>query len=166
MNIFFIFPELGYLQSSVHILARPSSHKYASMGSNPFISTYSRRSNFFFSRRSGVLMYRCTRRSECQFEYRFLGMHLKLSIKNIPSPPLPEFGLAMNVNLGCCSIYASRAPASSGSKKLIGENPNCLSKVFRILLVIEQKTFFLHKYSTKGYLFQQNLFLATLLKSL
>lgn len=60
-------------------------------------------------------------------------------------------------------MYSSKAPASSGNKKLIGENENSLSNVFRILVVMEQKTFFLAKYSTIGYLLYQNLFLLHLL---
>jgi hypothetical protein len=71
---------------------------------------------------------------------------------NIPSPPFPLDGLAINVNLGCYFIYASKLSASSGSKKLLGQNLNSFSKVLLILLVIEQNTFFLAKYSILGYL--------------
>ena len=60
-------------------------------------------------------------------------------------------------------MYSSNAPASSGSRKLMGENENSLSNVLRILDVIEQKTFFLAKYSTMGYRLYQNLFLLHLL---
>ena len=81
----------------------------------------------------------------------------------MPSPPLPELGLAMKVNFGWACMYDSSWPASSGSKKLIGLKLNYFSNVFRIRLVTEQKTFFLAMYSIIGYLLYQNLFLATLL---
>jgi hypothetical protein len=47
--------------------------------------------------------------------HKFFGILLNLSIKKIPSPPFPEFGLHININLGCCSIYYSSCTASSGS---------------------------------------------------
>lgn len=95
-------------------------------------------------------MYLYINKSEWLSLHKFLGIYLNLSIKNIPSPPFPELGLQINVNFGCCSMYISRFVASSGRRKEIGEKPNYLSKVLRILFVTEQKTFLRAKYSTMG----------------
>lgn len=81
-------------------------------------------------------------------------MSLNLSIRKMPSPPFPEFGLQMKVNFGCSYMYDCKEWVSSGSWKLIGENPNYFSKVLRILFVIRQNTFLRAKYSRQGYLFQ------------
>lgn len=150
--MFFIFWGFGWRYSLVQKRANPSSHKYASIGSKLLIKTYNLKSNFFLSIKIGVFIYLYIKRSEWWSLQRFLGIYLNLSIRNIPSPPLPEFGLHMNVNLGCCSIYASRLDASSGRRKLIGENPNYLSNVFLIRFVTEQNTFLRAMYSIRGYL--------------